>query len=280
MFFPVAGRGFRMRDFESPRSAVATGKFAREFCENRKTRVLAAAQDDAETVETGLARGQTGGRLCRIKNLAAGTRGEIELGTVCGIDEIADVKILAAVCATAVILYFGFFTFFAEHETLLKELFAGVAGFAVLILMVVSFVFGLASYQRKKIYSFIPFLICLISLPSVFIGGIILGEIIRAAHFQKNLPRFTKVVHLIENGEITPSDGEVQLPEEFSDLAFNTYAHKSRDVQMVTFITDEAFPLWRDGYIYVSGDITNQTDFVKEWNLHNRINTNWFRISD
>ena len=189
-------------------------------------------------------------------------------------------KNLTAVCATAVILYFGFFTFFAEHETLLKELFAGAAGFAVLILMVVSFVFGFASYQRKKIYAFIPFLICLISLPAVFIGGIILGEIIHAANFQKNLPRFMNVVHLIENGEVTPSEGEVQLPEEFSDLAFNTYAHKNRDTQMVVFITDEAFPLWSDGYIYVSGEITNQTYFLNKWNLRERINTNWFRYSN
>jgi hypothetical protein len=190
------------------------------------------------------------------------------------------VKNLAAICVTAVILYFGFFTFFAEHETLLKELFAGAAGFAVLILTVISFVFGLASNQRKKIYAFIPFLICLISLPAVFIGGIILGEIIHSANFQKNLPRFTKVVHSIENGEITPSEGEVQLPEEFSDLAFNTYAHKNHDTQMVIFITDEAFPLWTDGYVYVSGEITNQTYFVKKFNLHARINTNWFRLTN
>jgi hypothetical protein len=47
-------------------------------------RVLATAQDDAEIVETGLGGGQTGGRICRNKNLAAGTRGEIELGIILG----------------------------------------------------------------------------------------------------------------------------------------------------------------------------------------------------
>ena len=89
LFFPVAGRGFRVRGFGTPRAAAAAGKSAREFCENREARVLATAQDDAETVETGLGGGQTGGRVCRIKNLAAGTRGEIELGTICGVDKIA-----------------------------------------------------------------------------------------------------------------------------------------------------------------------------------------------
>ena len=51
-----------------------------------KRALLATAQDDAEIVETGLGGGQTGSRLCRIKNLAAGTRGKIELGTIRGVD--------------------------------------------------------------------------------------------------------------------------------------------------------------------------------------------------
>ena len=82
LFFPVAGRGFRVRGFGAPRAAAAAGKSARKFCENREARLLAAAEDDAEIVETGLAEGKTGSRVCRIKNLAAGTRGEIELGTI------------------------------------------------------------------------------------------------------------------------------------------------------------------------------------------------------
>ena len=188
-------------------------------------------------------------------------------------------KNLTAVCATAVILYFGSLTYFAAHETEIRELFAAAAGFAVLILMVISAI-GVNLFQHEKFHKFIPFLICLFGLPAGFIGAIALGESIHAAHFQNNLPRFTKVVHLIENGEIKPAEGEVQLPEEFSDLAFDTYAHTNRDVQMVIFITDEAFPLWSDGYIYVSGEITNQTYFLKKFNLHSRINTNWFRHSN
>jgi hypothetical protein len=61
-------------------------KAPRRVREDREARVLATAQDDVETVETGLGGGQTGGRLCRIKNLAAGTRGEIELGAIRGVD--------------------------------------------------------------------------------------------------------------------------------------------------------------------------------------------------
>ena len=56
------------------------------FCENRQARLLATAQDDVETVETRLGGGQTDCRLCGIKHLAAGTRGEIEFGTIRGTD--------------------------------------------------------------------------------------------------------------------------------------------------------------------------------------------------
>ena len=87
MFFPVAGRGFRVRVPGAPRDDAAAGKSPPGFRKNRQARLLATAQDDAEIVETGLGGRQTGGRLCRIKNLAAGTRGEIELGTIRGIDE-------------------------------------------------------------------------------------------------------------------------------------------------------------------------------------------------
>jgi hypothetical protein len=188
-------------------------------------------------------------------------------------------KKLTVVCVAAVILYFGLLTYFAAHETVIRELFAFAAGVVVLILMVISAI-GLNLFPRDKFYKFVPFLICLFGLPAGFIGAIVLGESIHAANFQNNLPRFTKVVHLIQNGEIKTAKGKVQLPEEFSDLAFDTYAHKNGDAQMVIFITDEAFPLWTDGYVYVSGDITNQTYFLKKYNLHVRINTNWFRLTN
>ena len=51
-----------------------------------KKAFFAAAENDVEIVEAGLAEGKTGSDFCRTKNLAAGTRGEIKFGTVCGAD--------------------------------------------------------------------------------------------------------------------------------------------------------------------------------------------------
>src|ERR1019366_6382106 len=83
MFFPPARCGLRVRMPGSPNDAAAAGKSPRHLCESCETRLLATAQDDAETVESRLAEGKAGSRICRIINLAAGTRGEIKLGTIC-----------------------------------------------------------------------------------------------------------------------------------------------------------------------------------------------------
>src|ERR1039457_4440622 len=86
MFFPRAGCGLRVRVPRAPRDAAAAGKSPPRFCENRQARLLATAQDDVETVESRLAEGEAGSRVCRIINLAAGTRGEIKFGTIRGAD--------------------------------------------------------------------------------------------------------------------------------------------------------------------------------------------------
>ena len=66
--------------------AVVAGKPARSVCENREARLFPAAKDDAEIVARRLAGGKIGAGVCRIENSAAGTRGEIESGTVCPFD--------------------------------------------------------------------------------------------------------------------------------------------------------------------------------------------------
>jgi len=188
-------------------------------------------------------------------------------------------KKLAVICVIAVIVYFGLLTYFAAHETMLRELFAGVAGFAVLILMLISFVLGVVTYHRNKFLAFIPFLICLFGLPTGFVGAIAWGESIKASNFQKSLPRFTKVVRLIENGQIKPdARGEIQLLASYSDLAYSTLTWTNQGERTIEFLTDGAFPVWHAGYIYTSSGVTNE--LMKGRNCIERVNTNWFYVSD
>ena len=189
-------------------------------------------------------------------------------------------KKLGVVCATAVILYFGLLTYFAEHETVLKELFAAAAGLVVLTLIPISAVFPACSGRGKNFLAYIPFLICLGGLPAGFIGAIMVGESIKEANFKKNLPRYVELVRLIENGEIKPRyNVQIQLPDQYISLAYSVFTETNRNDRTITFLTDGAFPLWRAGYIYTSsGEIDAKT--LKAWNLYGRVNSNWFYVSD
>ena len=149
MFFSVARCGLCVRLPRASRDAVAAGESPTGFCENRQARFLATAQDDAETVETGLGGGQTGGRLCRIKNLANGARGEIELGTVCPINEtIMRHKLKAWIGAFMVVSVIDAITcglcyvnFDAVGKWLLCGFFLGATVFAITIYFSISDVF-------------------------------------------------------------------------------------------------------------------------------------------
>jgi hypothetical protein len=191
-------------------------------------------------------------------------------------------KKLSVLSIFAVILYFGLLTYFSAHETVLKELFAGAAAFAVLVLMLVSFVLGLAAYKRNKFRAFIPFLICVFGLPAGFVGAIVWGESIKAVNFKKNLPRYAEVVSLIEKGEIQPSlsSRQIELPEQYKDLAEETATWTNNNSRVIEFLTDGAFPVWHAGYLYVSNGDVDETNLLKNWNCYERVNTNWFYVSD
>ena len=82
LFFSRTGCGFGLRGFGSPRRAAFAGIPTRRFCENCEARFFPAAENDAEIVARRLAGGKTRMGVCRIENLIAGTRGEIERGTI------------------------------------------------------------------------------------------------------------------------------------------------------------------------------------------------------
>ena len=188
-------------------------------------------------------------------------------------------KILTVLCALVVSVYFVLLTYFVEHENMLKEFFAAVAGFAVLVLAIVSFILGLVFYKHKKLSAFIPCLICLLGLLAGFVGAIVVGESIKAANFKKSLPRYNEVVNLIDKGEIeSDSDGQIQLPEQFVDLAYSVSTHTNSDGRIIIFDTDQAFPLDSSAYIYTSSGVANK--FIKGRNYIQRVNTNWFYVAD
>ena len=103
--------------------------------------------------------------------------------------------------------------------------------------------------------------------------------------FEKNLPRYIQVIHLIENGEIKYNSHDsdtVELPPQYADLARRTWREtNSEGAFIVGFITELGFPVKHSGFMYVSnGEIEGDAETLRRWRYYSRINTNWFHISD
>jgi hypothetical protein len=186
-------------------------------------------------------------------------------------------KWLTTICSLAVILYFSLLTSFAAHVTMTREVFAGLAGLVVLMLLLVSFVLGLAAWPQKKFRALVPMMICLIGLPVGFVGAVVLGDRLQNSRFQKNLPRYTEVVQLIEQGKIKPAhDGQIRLPDQYADLAYDAYTWTNHDGRIARFMTEAAFPLCDGGYLYVASGVMDETNLLRRGNFYRQINTNWF----
>jgi len=191
-------------------------------------------------------------------------------------------KNLSYLSLFAVTANFVAITIFCARQTPNRQLFSGVIIGVLLILSLISLVAGLYFCWREKFRAFIPATICLIGLPISFIAARRLGGSIEHRLFQKNLPRYTEVVRLIEKGEFKTDSYLVELPPQYSDLALRTWrGTNSEGAIIVGFITGIGFPVKHSGFMYVStGKIESDAETLRRWPYYSRINTNWFRIGD
>jgi hypothetical protein len=193
-------------------------------------------------------------------------------------------KTLKLLCLFAVISNFAVQTWFFEQRTPTKQLPSMALSLLTLILLVISFILGLSFYRREKFRAFVPFFICFVGLPMGFIGSAALGDAIKESRFQKNLLRFNEVVNLIQKGELKPNppDRFIVLPPQYSDLTRRAiaFASTNSDGTNIEFQTEGGFPVKHSGYLYLSSGNMNDSNTIRAWPFHHRINTNWFYISD
>jgi hypothetical protein len=188
-------------------------------------------------------------------------------------------KILKVFSVVAVLLTFLSSLWFSVKPTGEAQFVAMLLILISILLLVISSVVGIRVARRYRFRAFIPAAICLVGLPVSFMLSSFLGGSIRDWHFRKNLPRYTQVVHLIENGEIKTYNRRVNLPDQYSDLSLATFVETNNQKMSIEFITGMGFPVKHSGYLYVStGNI--DSDVLKHWHFRSRINANWFRISD
>ena len=193
-------------------------------------------------------------------------------------------KKLAGFCVVGLIANFAVMAYFAAQRNLIMQLISMATLLAVLILPLVSFVFGLANYRRDKFRAFVPLLICVVGLPVSFIGAVALGGSVKQSRFQKNLTRYNEVVRHIQAGDFQPDPNNyfhIHLPPPYADLAWFARTQTNGGNLYIEFFTEGGFPVKHSGYLYVAdGKIGDNTSFFQDWPIHSRINTNWFYISD
>jgi hypothetical protein len=186
------------------------------------------------------------------------------------------------VCVFLVLVNFICILLFAIKPKANVQLLGGLICLILLFLLLISFVVGICFFRRDKFHAFIPTLICSVGLPaSIFIGSY-LGVSIRDWQFRKNLPRYTEVVNLIEKGEIkaTSSDPRIQLPNQYADLSWVTFAKTNNGSWIVEFNIGGGFPVKHSGYLYVSTGKIDDPETLERWPYRSQVNSNWFRVSD
>ena len=194
-------------------------------------------------------------------------------------------KKLKILCLFAIILDFVVTIFYCEQRTPNKQLLSIATTGFVFFLLLISLATGLLFCFREKFRAFVPALICIIGLPANIFIGAHLGGAIKNWRFQKNLPRYTEVIHLVEKGGIkksSPGYYALDLPPQYADLARMVWARTNSDgTVFVEFITEFGFPIKHSGYLYISGGkIESDPDTLRRWPYRSEISSNWFRISD
>jgi len=193
-------------------------------------------------------------------------------------------KTLRNICWAAIVLNFIAMALFCSQQTTNLQLISMATNAGVLLLFLISFVAGLCFCSRDKFRAFIPVAICLVGFPvSWFVAGR-LGVAFKDRRFEKNLPRYTEVVRLVEMGKIKKASSEsdtILLPSQYSDLAIQAWAiTNSEGSVIVGFVTGGGFPVKHSGLLYVSTGSIENSGMLLRWPRYRRLNENWFVIGN
>lgn len=192
-------------------------------------------------------------------------------------------KTIKVSCLILVALNFITMLIFSEHKTPGRQLFAMATNGFLMILFVATLFDGLLKCTKEKFRAFIPAAICITGIFASFFVGSYLGNMLENRRINKDLPSYVSIAHRIEKGEIKTgtSLSRIELPAQDKDLAQITLARTNNEGAVIEFVTGLGFPVKHSGYLYIStGKIDNETDSLRRWPYHARINVNWFRVED
>ena len=134
-------------------------------------------------------------------------------------------------------------------------------------------------YQEYGFLSLLPIAFSDLIIPLSFQADKI-GHQLRMRFFENHLTEYEQVVQTIEDQYPDPNIPipPVEIPPQYKHLAYLILAKwEKSDVLVVDFAWGISFPSKHSAFEYRSDDsIPDPVD----WSFHERINENWFRVSD
>lgn len=131
-----------------------------------------------------------------------------------------------------------------------------------------------------RLLALLPLAICLGSCA----GSTMVGQAVRKARFEKQLPRYEALVERIRAGNVLVSGKvvSVSLAETERDLGYSVLAERDANGALtVELLTGGGFPVKHSGFLYSSsGSIKPGSFFDERWPIKTEVRSKWFRISD
>jgi hypothetical protein len=180
---------------------------------------------------------------------------------------------------------FRFFAFgaFVHPVGLAIGILCGVAWMPLLLCVPVMFlvnIYGIFKYWSKhKLVTLVPFLVLGIAVASLFAWNVRKMSVMR---FKKYLPDYTEFVSKLEKEHKKGECGPIAVPKEYSHLGYwcAVYDDEPNNVY-VSFCVGHFGVFGHTAFVYTSGgEIVEGSKTYREWPYRQRVNENWFRVSD
>ncbi len=189
-------------------------------------------------------------------------------------------KAMSIIVLVYSLIFIVIYTNFSIKQTPIMQFIVMFMTLGFLALLIASGIALLSCWKESRFKSFYPLTICIITIVYMIIAVPVIKDLI----FNRNLPKYEKIVSMINRSEIDvdTSRKRIELPSDYKALAYATFGERdNKGVLTIEFFTGAGFPVKHSGYIYRSdGQLSSDSDIHKRWRYIKRKNQNWYYFSD
>lgn len=171
-------------------------------------------------------------------------------------------SIIALIYSTVFIVVYNMFS---VKQTPIMQFITMFMTLGFLALLIASGVALLSCWKESRFKSFYPLAICAFVVAYMIIAAPAIKDIA----FKRSLPKYEKIVGMINRGEIEVdiSRKRIELPSDYKTMAYAAFGERdSKGVLTIEFFTGAGFPVKHSGYIYCSdGQLSSSPEIYKRW---------------